>query len=484
MEQSSDVKNGLGIDLGPIPWFRVALTLVVLGGVAVVLTQGDYLSGEKILSSLRQFDRWTLFIVFACSFTQIGLMVVRLKALSPASFSLGGVLRATVFGHGVNMAVPAKMGEAVKVLLLSRMAPQKSLGEGAGILLADRIADLLALVFLILTSGVLTLPLLSGGLRWTTAAAGLMALTLVVAAAVHFGSKRSARVRGLLASLWTGLRGLRNPAQAGVTLAVGYVGWLVEVWAILVLVRVLGFDVSFAQGVFVLFVLNLAILLPISMGNVGTFEAAIAFALGSFGVGTEAAVAVAATHHGMQFVAIGVWLVIAWVTMPRGFSKELGEQMRLAANQARHHSAKRDETERTPDFEVTVGALSLGQGLKFLDVACGHGTLSLRAKTLGAYVYSVDAISGNVLPLVGHVDETEVATPEHLMVDQKFDRVFLPLDRCEFPDKAFIEALSRLNPGGQLVVQAPRSWQAPATPLPQVTTIALTNGQSLQVWTA
>ena len=57
---------------------------------------------------------------------------------------------------------------------------------------------------------------------------------------------------------------------------------------------------------FVLFLLNVGIAVPITLGNIGTYEAALVVGLTLWGVETNEAVAVALSHHFVQVLSLVV----------------------------------------------------------------------------------------------------------------------------------------------------------------------------------
>jgi uncharacterized membrane protein YbhN (UPF0104 family) len=54
------------------------------------------------------------------------------------------------------------------------------------------------------------------------------------------------------------------------------------------------------------FVLNLGIAVPVTVGNLGVFEAALAFALARHGIRAEDALAIATLEHFVKFSGLGL----------------------------------------------------------------------------------------------------------------------------------------------------------------------------------
>ena len=78
--------------------------------------------------------------------------------------------------------------------------------------------------------------------------------------------------------------------------------WTAELLAIRVLCGALGFPLSPPQLVLALVVLNFGISVPVSVANLGVYEAVLAFGLSRSGVPLPSAVAIATLHHGLELL--------------------------------------------------------------------------------------------------------------------------------------------------------------------------------------
>lgn len=99
--------------------------------------------------------------------------------------------------------------------------------------------------------------------------------------------------------------------------------------------------------------------------------------------------------------------------------------------------------------------------LSLIDIGCGSGYYSLKAKSLGIRVYSVDASSAMVLRIQDKVDEAEVSLIEALEIERAFDRVVCQsaLAFTTNPEIAVRHLCKLVAPGGRLVILCPRrSW--------------------------
>jgi uncharacterized protein (TIRG00374 family) len=256
---------------------------------------------------------------------------------------------ATAIGFAASTLLPARAGEIVRPVALSRSAALPLAPCLVSIAL-ERLIDLLSTIALFVVfvlgwaPGTLTgdeasrfaLLRRSAFLLGAGTVAGVALLTLFaarpdlarrLAAPVlrRFSAKLSGRLASVLDSLLSGLAALRTARDAAVVAALSALLWLVicfQIWATLkAFDLVLPFPVSF----FVLTwaVLGLAIPTP---GGVGGYHAAVAYALtGFYAVPTNTAAAFALASHAISFVPITILGLLFLVA--GGFSlKNLAEE--------------------------------------------------------------------------------------------------------------------------------------------------------------
>jgi uncharacterized membrane protein YbhN (UPF0104 family) len=81
----------------------------------------------------------------------------------------------------------------------------------------------------------------------------------------------------------------------------------------MVLSSPLGVHLSLAQAIVGLLVLNLGIAIPVSVANVGAYEAATVVGLAPFGVPAGQALALGAMHHAVQLATIAAFALAFWL---------------------------------------------------------------------------------------------------------------------------------------------------------------------------
>jgi uncharacterized protein (TIRG00374 family) len=246
------------------------------------------------------------------------------------------VLSATALGQFFNNVLPARAGEAARVIALHRSA-RTSRAEIVATVVVERLFDVLSLLVILFV----LLPWLPH-VTWLRSAA-ILALVLAaatVAAVVLLGRFGERPFRALLrplarlpvlshertdraaASLVRGAISLRDPWLALVGLALTVLSWVLlslSTWVLM-----LGFDLhlSLLAGVLVTVAVGLSLVLPSSTAAVGVFETATIVALNAYGVPKTDALSYALVLHAVNFfpyVAAGAAVLqVHALSFPRG----------------------------------------------------------------------------------------------------------------------------------------------------------------------
>jgi len=295
---------------------KISVTLALLLVFVFVLSQMESFSLAGFLQSLEKLRLETVLIAFLLVALQNLLMCFRIWFLFPKNhaISLGGALHGVFYGQCVNMFLPARAGDLLKLVIFSKsMKSDSSQREkdnypffvSGGVLVSDKVVDILSLIICIIFSGSLKhldlslLPKISGGtLAWIALVLFLISLFLVFLGKDHF-KKGMDRLR----SFKEGMLGALNLKQLTLAFGVGILGWSCEALALSVLCKDQSLVISFSQSMYLLAVLNLAIAVPLAVANVGPFEAALVYGLGQLGLEPASSLATAAAHHSLQMVA-------------------------------------------------------------------------------------------------------------------------------------------------------------------------------------
>ena len=241
----------------------------------------------------------------------------------------------TCVGYMGNNVLPARAGEALRVVLLS----QRSNGSKRtllGSVVAERMLDLIALltIFVVTVYGVLSTsdvlptdrPLLVTG----------VGVVLLLAAAVTIWVLRShhvfERARDWLRPLADAPRAILN--RHGLLLLAGtFVLWTLEATVYLAVARALDIDFAFSGALYLVALTNFVAALPAAPGSIGTFDAAVAFGAKALGATGSAAVSYVILLRFVLYVPITVFGLVMLVTRYGGWSR-LRSAARLEASRA------------------------------------------------------------------------------------------------------------------------------------------------------
>ena len=292
----------------------VLFSISLAAGLAVVLVTHRQ-QARALWSSLTAVPPAALAVVLLLVLCQLAFQAVRLWTILPRGLALplGQTAHAFALGEWLNLFTPARGGDAVKVVMLTRATggagPAPSLPQATGVLLADKIVDAGSLALLCAAAGLFGVVRVSAPTQLPdpraviAVAAGVTLLLLTLRRFAPRWLGRLARWRG---EVGRGLAALRDPFKlaAGVSLSLG--AWLAELAALRVLCAALAFAPSPARLVLVLAALNVGISVPIGVANVGVYEAVLSFGLTRSGIPLATAAAIATLHHALQLLGTNV----------------------------------------------------------------------------------------------------------------------------------------------------------------------------------
>jgi hypothetical protein len=316
--------------------FAIIQTLVSLVALAAVVwwashqdsphipTDGEAIAwlvaaiGLYALATLVRAERWHQILVL----TGVHTRRIDLYAL-------------TCVGYMGNNVLPARAGEALRVVLLS----QRSDGSKRtllGSVVAERMLDLIALLMIFVgtvygvlsTSEVLPTdrPLLVTG----------VGVVLLLAAAVTVWVLRShhvfERARDWLRPLADAPRAILN--RHGLLLLAGtFVLWTLEATVYLAVARALDIDFAVSGALYLVALTNFVAALPAAPGSIGTFDAAVAFGAKALGASGSAALSYVILLRFVLYVPITLVGLVVLVTRYGGWSR-LRSAARLEASRA------------------------------------------------------------------------------------------------------------------------------------------------------
>jgi uncharacterized membrane protein YbhN (UPF0104 family) len=220
------------------------------------------------------------------------------RMLAPIrTFALPRLYEYCLAGCAVSNLLPARAGQAARVLLVRRDGVP--LAAGVGTILLEEIYNVLVLALLALPLP-WVLPLsarVSATLRLVAVGAALG-----VAAAFWLAAAGRARPAGFLRRLSEGLSLLSDARSAMVVLAQSCAMWLLDIGQILLAMAAVGVAPTFFGATLVLLFVNLVHAVPATPGQIGLFEAGAAAACIVAGATPEQGIAVGVLYHMIQLI--------------------------------------------------------------------------------------------------------------------------------------------------------------------------------------
>lgn len=237
----------------------------------------------------------------------------------------------TTVGYMGNNVLPARAGEALKVVLLSQRC-EASKRTLLGSVVAERILDLIALatIFVVVVYGALSSNVLPTDRPLLVAGLGVV---LLVAAAIALWVLRRhhvfERARDWLRPLADAPRALVSRPGA-VLLAGTFVLWAFEAAVYLAVARSIELDFSVTGALYLVALTNFVAALPAAPGSIGTFDAAVAFGARRLGASGSMAVTYMLLLRFILYIPITVVGLVILVTRYGGWSR-LRSAVRLSA---------------------------------------------------------------------------------------------------------------------------------------------------------
>ena len=229
----------------------------------------------------------------------------------------------TTVGYMGNNVLPARAGEALRVVLLA----QRCNGNKRtllGSVVAERVLDVIALVaiFIVTVYGVLSASEVLPTDRPLLVAA--IGVALVGAAAVAIWILRAhhvfERARDWLRPLADAPRALLN-RKGVVLLAATFVLWAVEAAVYLAVARALDLDFGVTGALYLVALTNFVAALPAAPGSIGTFDAAVAFGAKALDATSSAALSYVILLRFVLYVPITLVGLVILVTRYGGWSR-------------------------------------------------------------------------------------------------------------------------------------------------------------------
>lgn len=227
----------------------------------------------------------------------------------------------TTVGYMANNTLPARAGDLLRVILLSRRvdAGKRTL---LGTVIAERLLDALALglVLLVVAYGILDETALPGE-QPALLAGGALLLVVLAGAGLLVARRRGylSRARAFIRPIADAPRSLLGRTGAALLL-VSLVIWSLEAAVFMAVAQAVDLDLGVMEALYVVALTNLTAAIPAAPGYVGTFDAAVIFGVRTVGGTGRAALSFLLLLRFALFVPITVVGLVVLVTRYGGWS--------------------------------------------------------------------------------------------------------------------------------------------------------------------
>ena len=305
------------------------LWLAVTIGFGAYAVRGVDL-GEMQDGIARAEEQW-LAASLAVLVVAVALRALRWQYLFPAQDrpAYGAVSTAFLIGYFFNNVLPARAGEAARVVAIGRLA-RVSRATAAGTVVVERVYDFLvvALLLLILVPWLPRVTWLPQALWFL----GTLAIVLVGVVIVlrRFGDRparllltplqklsfvSAARLDLAAANLTAAFTTARAPRPAALALALSIASWLLFALSFWLVMPAFDLGLPFGAGLLVAISTALGGVIPSGPAGIGVFEAATVVALSAYDVSGTEALTYAVVLHALNFfpflLAGGVALLLS-----------------------------------------------------------------------------------------------------------------------------------------------------------------------------
>lgn len=341
-------------------WPSVALGLIVSVVALAYLLRRD-LSGVQ--HELRHAHYWTVIPCIAISVVGLWLRSLRWRFMLDNRLAARHSFHILNISYFINAVLPLRVGELARAVLAGRVDPPVRIFTSLGTIVVERLLDTLAVFALIgltlamlpvgLEIGVVGIALGVGAVVGVIVLAAFAARPAWAHALLGSGGRivpllRRPAFHGWLDQLLDGLMCLSSPRASLQVIGWTAAGWAASVIAGYILLFAIFDDPTWAASMAMVALASFVVAVPAVPGNLGPFEAAVAFGLAGAGLVERASdapsVAFALLLHVVNlatYVLMG--LIGLWVE-----NVSLGEIIQAAQNLR--------VRQRTPDGDAELAA--------------------------------------------------------------------------------------------------------------------------------
>jgi len=255
-----------------------------------------------------------------CTFLFVFFRGLRWRLIVSQQKKIGVMRSVTLFSAGqiLNIAMPALTGQVGRMFLFAKKEGLKKTFVFSTMVLEVLFDAISLVIFLLLTSLAFVFP---EGYRSLSIilSAVTVALLVLLYLTLHFQSDleefgrrhfRQCRpgvyigLKKFIRSFTKGIKLLRSSQHLLGSLLYSLLSWLFHLFVVYFLFKSFGFELPVASAAAVMIINTLAMMVPITPGNAGTFEVVVSTSLAAFTVGRSEAVLFALALHLLDLLPV------------------------------------------------------------------------------------------------------------------------------------------------------------------------------------
>nr|MBN2276757.1 flippase-like domain-containing protein [candidate division Zixibacteria bacterium] len=294
---------------------------ILIGAALLVYCVKD-IRPEDVRDLIIRVDFYYLIPALVMEFLMIITKSIRWRTIVENTRKIGimQVLPLYSAGQVINIVMPALTGQIGRLLLFSRQASLSKTYVFSTIVLEILFDAITLLILILLLSTVFVFPAEYRSIGYIIAIA-TVSLFVLLYMILHYKNQIGNFGRRHVRNRWPGLyitlrkfarsftRGidlLRSTRYLTRTVIFSFLGWFSHIMVIYFLFKSFDFDLPFIAAVVVMVINTVALMIPITPGNAGTFEFAVVVALKTFSITKSDAVLYALALHILDLIPIFV----------------------------------------------------------------------------------------------------------------------------------------------------------------------------------
>lgn len=284
----------------------LAVRVVAIAAIAVGLWFFVHeLDWASLGDAFRSARLWPLVVAailnFACLYGKAACW--RIMLAPRFTVPIARLMRYTIAAFAASAIAPARAGEVLRVWVLKRREGVPA-ADTAAVALSEKLLDSITML-LICAPLPWLVPGLPGWIGGSMAACAGIAVGIFIGLYIAVGRIDASREgSSWLRRFIAGMHVLRSPKRLFASLAVLVAVWIVDLVMVLLVAYSVGIDLAPAEGLLILFTLNLTIAVPSTPAQVGALEVGALIALRLLHVPDEPALAFALLYHVVQVIPL------------------------------------------------------------------------------------------------------------------------------------------------------------------------------------